>query len=107
MDLEEAKKQRMEELKKKYSEQETERQKAAEVEAQISLLLKQVLDEKAMERLSNVKLVKKELYLLAAQNLIYLAKKGEIEGKLNDSQLKQLLERLSAGTKKEIRIKRK
>jgi programmed cell death protein 5 len=64
-----------------------------------------VLTPEAKARLGNVKLVNYELYLKAAQTIIYLQKAGQIRGRITEEQLKQLLEKLSA--KREITIKRK
>jgi len=105
MNPEEIKQKKLNELQGKYAEQLNEQQKQLELENQIDLLLKSILTEDAKTRIFNVKLVNKELYLKTAQNLIYLFKTGKTQGKINDGELKKLLENLSA--KREITIKRK
>ena len=105
MNPEEIKQKKLNELQGKYAEQLNEQQKQVELENQIDLLLKSILTEDAKTRIFNVKLVNKELYLKTAQNLIYLFKTGKTQGKINDGELKKLLENLSA--KREITIKRK
>ncbi len=105
MDQEEIRQRKLNELREKYSIQAEQQQKQIELENQVDLALKTVLSDEAKTRLFNVKLVNKELYFKTAQNLIYLAKSGKIQVKLNDMEVKRLLEQLSA--KREITIKRK
>ena len=87
--------------------EELRRQRQAEIEAEMKLgaVARRLLDDKAMERLNNVKLVNKELYLRAIQTIVYLRQGNQGAGKLDDTGLRQLLERLSA--KREIKIRRK
>ncbi|MBN2067165.1 MAG: DNA-binding protein [Candidatus Diapherotrites archaeon] len=85
--------------------QETERQKALEAEAQLNAIAGMLLDDAARARLGNVKLVNRELYLKAIQAIVYLQNSGRIQGKLDDEQLKNLLENLR--DKREITIRRK
>ena len=87
-----------EEIKQKIIEQQ-------KIDQQLDLLMRQLLTDEAKTRVNNIKLVNKELYLTVAQSLLYLQKSGEINGKLGDFELKNLLERLSQ--KREIKIKRK
>jgi len=101
MDLEEAKKQKLQELRKKQLEE----QAQAEAEAKISLAVKSLLEEQARTRLNNVKLVNKELYFKAVQAILYLQRAGQLQGKLSEDALKNLLDRLR--DKREIKIKRK
>ena len=83
-----------------------EKNRAAEQrQEQLDTAMRQVLSHEAKTRLGNVKLVNQELYLKAAQAVLYLYQKGQVQGKINEEQLKQLLEKLSA--KREIKIKRK
>ncbi len=105
MNPEEIKQKKINELKEKYSHQMEEQNRRTDLENQIESALKLVLTENAKTRLYNVKLVNRELYLKTAQNLIYLYKSGQINEKIGDIQLKNLLEKLSA--KREINIKRK
>ena len=105
MDSEELKQKKLEELKQKYIKQQEEEQKEFEVENQMQTLLKKVLDENARARLSNVRLVNKDLYSKAFQAIMGLVKKGFITGQLNDAQVKEILMHLKS--KKEISIRRK
>ena len=97
MDYEEMKKKKMEELQKRQLEE--------EAEIKISSMLRSLLDEEARTRLGNVKLVNKELYLKAVQAIFYLQRAGQLQGKIGEEELKQLLDKMRS--KKEIVIKRK
>ena len=102
--LEELRERKRQELQRQAEGQENEEARA--MEAQLDSLLRSVLTPEAKSRLSNIKLVNKELYLKVAQSLLYLAKSGQLQGKIDDGQLKALLEKVK-GTKREISIKRK
>ncbi len=97
-ELDEIRQKKMEELRQK---QEAE----AETEQKLDVLVKRLLTEEARERLSNVKLVNKEVYFKAVQTIIYLFNAGQVQGKIDEEQLKGLLKKLTE--KKEINIKRK
>ena len=103
--LEEIKKKKMQEMQQSAGQQEAE-QAQAQMEAQLDSMLRSVLTPEAKSRLSNIRLVNKELYLKVAQSLLYLAKAGQVQGKIDDAQLKTLLEK-ARGPKREISIKRK
>jgi len=105
MNPEEIKEKRINELREKYAEQAQQQERQIELEKQIDSALKLVLTEEAKSRLSNVRLVNRDLYLKTAQSLIYLYKSGKIQEKIQEEELKKLLEQLSA--KREISIKRK
>ncbi len=74
-------------------------------EMKINQILNKFLTEEAKSRLNNVRIVKKELFQLALQSIIYSVQQGAIREKISDSQIKSLLEKLSE--KKEINIRRK
>lgn len=88
-------------LEKSRSRQEQELQ----AELKINQVLNKLLTDEAKARLNNVRLVKKELFQAALQTIVYLAQQGQIESKIDDQQLKSLLEKLIE--KKEISIRRK
>ncbi len=105
MEYEEAKQKKLEEMKKKYAEQQNTQQQEMQADVQLSTLLNQILEPEAKQRLTNIKLVNKERYLMVSQHLLYLAKAGQLPGKLSDAQLKTLLAK--ATQKREINITRK
>ena len=100
-EVDEIRQNKLEELKKR---QEQQRQQE-EADARLETAVKQLLEEKAKARLSNVKLVNPEVYFKAVQAIIYLFNAGQVQGKLNEEQLKALLKKLSE--KREVHIKRK
>ena len=101
MDYEEIKGQKMEEMKKRQREEEMQEM----AEAKIALAIRSLLSEEARNRLNNVKVVNKQLYLKAVQAILYLQRAGQLQGKIEEQELKMLLEKLR--NKKEIKITRK
>jgi len=99
MDYEELKRQKLEDLKKRQEEEQV------EAEAKIGSAVRSLLSEPARTRLNNVRLVNKELYLRAVQAILYLQRAGQLQGRLEESDLKLLLDRMR--NKREIKIKRK
>lgn len=98
MDLEEAKKKKMEELKQRQEEEQANEEK-------ISTVVRPLLTEEARNRLNNIGLVNKSLYLKTVQLILYLQQAGQLQGKVSDQELKTLLEKMSK--KREMTIKRK
>ena len=74
-----------------------------EAEQQKQLILRQILTEKARNRLSNVKLVKPQLAEAIENQLIQLSQMGRINN-INEEQLLQMLRRFQEG-KRESKIK--
>jgi programmed cell death protein 5 len=105
MDYEEIKQRKMEELKRNAEQQDDAEKRQQEAESQVSALMRKLLDEKALERMNNIRLVNRELHLNAAQTILYLYRAGRIQGKMSEEELKELLQKI--GSKKEINIKRK
>jgi len=99
------KEKKLEELKQQIKEREDTEQKANEMEGKIQSMLKQLLDENARQRLNNVKLVNKELYMKAFQAIIALQQQGYLQEKLNEAQVKEVLMKLK--NDREINIRRK
>ena len=98
---EELKQKKMEEMKKQMEGQ----QRQMEAEMQLDSALKRALTDDARERLNNVKLVNRELYMKATQAIIYFVNNSRVQTKLSDSEIKLLLQKLTQ--KKEINIRRK
>lgn len=101
MKYDEIKEQRMEELKKRQLEEE----RQEETEAKIALITRSLLSDEARNRLNNVKIVNQQLYLKTVQSILYLQNAGQLQGKIEEQELKMLLEKLR--NKKEIKITRK
>ncbi len=101
MDYDESGEQKLQELRKRQLEE----QAVLEAEAKINSAVRSLLTEEARTRLNNVRLVNKEQYLKTAQIILYLQKAGQLQGKISEDELKQLLDRVSS--KREIKIRRK
>ena len=84
--------------------EEMERQNQAD--AQIQLILKQILEPDAKERLNTIKLTRPEFARAVEQQLVLLAQSGRLKQKITDAQLKELLKQLLPA-KKDFNIKRK
>ena len=91
----------LQELKKKQIE-------AYQKESQLRDVLRQILDSKAFERLMNIRLANRELYLQIAQMVVYAYQGGQIRGKVSEEVLLNLISRIKGGeSQPSITIKRK
>lgn len=68
-------------------------------------LLAQILDQTARARLNSIALVKPEKAKMVENMLIQMAQTGQIGGKIGESQLVSLLERVSEQTQKKTTVK--
>lgn len=71
----------------------------------LKMITSRILEPKARERLSNLKLVKPQLALQLEVYLVQLYQSGQLRGKITEEQLISILRKVSE--KKEFRIKRK
>jgi programmed cell death protein 5 len=76
------------------------------VNAQKQMLLRQILEPKAKERLARIKIARPQIGELIENQLIALVQKGHVTGKISDDDLKILLSRIMP-KKREIKIRRK
>lgn len=81
-----------------------ERQKQAE--AQIHLVLMQVMEPEARERLNTIKLTRPDFARSVEQQIVLLAQSGRLKQKITDEQLKALLRQILPG-RKDFNIRRK
>lgn len=103
-ELEEIKRRKLEEYKRRLEEQRlVEEQKRAE-EARRQEILRKILTPKARERLANLKIVKPELAESIEVQLIQLASTGRVPLPIDDDTLRQILSRLSS-SRREIKVK--
>jgi programmed cell death protein 5 len=92
-----------------YQQRATDEQRQAQVEkevdAQKEALLRQILSPEARQRLTNLKMVKREFTEQLELQIIQLAQMGKIPIPLSDAQLKQILIQLQS-RKRETKITR-
>jgi programmed cell death protein 5 len=84
---------------------EEELQHQQQADAQIHLVLMQILEPEARERLNNIRLTKPEFARAIEQQLVLLAQSGRLKQKITDAQLKELLRQIIPA-KKEFNIRR-
>jgi programmed cell death protein 5 len=108
-ELSELRRRRIEQLQRQQMddramEEELNRQK--EVESRIQMILKQILEPDARERLNRIKLTKPDFAKAVEQQLVVLAQSGRIRERITDAQLVALLKQL-VPEKKDFNITRK
>ena len=99
---------RMAELQRQTADQqvmEEELRRQQETDAQIHLVLMQILEPEARERLNNIRLTKPEFARAIEQQLVLLAQSGRLKQKITDAQLKELLRQI-VPAKKDFNIRR-
>ena len=106
----------LEELRKKKMEQLQERQQGGEgeareaqrqqAEAQKKALLRKTLTDGARQRLNSVKMSKPEFAEQVEQQVVALARSGRVQGKIDEEQMKSLLQELQPD-KQDFNIKRR
>ncbi|WP_292464106.1 DNA-binding protein [Methanolobus sp.] len=115
-DLENIRRKRLEQLQQQQAAQQQmapgdmqaamqQEQARAEMDAKKQALLRQILTPEARERMTTLKMSRKEMVEQLESQLITLAQNGRIQSKIDDEKLKQLLVQLQP-PKREPTIKR-
>ena len=102
-DLEKLREEKMQELRErkqaKGGDGEAQEARRQEAEAQKKALLRQHLTDGARKRLNSVKMSKPEFAEQAEQQILALAQRGQLQGKIDEEKMKQLLKELKPDDK--------
>ena len=104
-ELEELRRRRLLELRRRLTQEQEKTQRAQQLEMQKQALLRRILTADARRRLTNLKIVKPEFANQLELQLIQLAQQGRVELPINDEQLKEILIRLQS-QRRDIKIRR-
>ncbi|XP_072321840.1 programmed cell death protein 5 [Eucyclogobius newberryi] len=108
-ELEAIRRQRMAELRGKHEDGSNNQQQGEEAKQRESdmrnTILAQVLDQSARARLNNLALVKPEKAKAVENYLIQMARFGQLGGKISESGLIEILEKVSQQTEKKTTVK--
>jgi programmed cell death protein 5 len=108
-ELAELRRRRMAQLQQQAGDQQAmqeELERQQRQKSQIQMILMQVLEPDARERLNTIKLTKPEFAGAVEQQLVALAQSGRLKQKITDAQLKELLRQL-APAKRDYSITRR
>ncbi|AGB02137.1 DNA-binding protein [Methanoregula formicica] len=108
-ELAELRRRRMAQLQQQAGDQQAmqeELERQQRMKSQIQMILMQVLEPDARERLNTIKLTKPEFAGAVEQQLVALAQSGRLQKKITDAQLKELLRQL-APAKRDYSITRR
>ena len=97
-ELAELRKRRLAQLQQQAGDQQAvqeELERQQRQKSQIQMILMQVLEPDARERLNTIKLTKPEFAGAVEQQLVALAQSGRLQKKITDAQLKELLRQLA------------
>ena len=92
------------EMQQNIGEQQAQQQK--QFEEQKKSILRQIMTNKARERLANIKMARPEIAESLESQLIMAAQSGQLKNKINDEQLRMLLQRIIP-KKRDIKIQRR
>ncbi len=104
-EIEELRKKRLLELKRRLGEEQQRAQVQEQIEMQKQAVLRRILTSDARRRLNNLKMVKPEFVSQIELQLIQLAQQGRVNIPITDEQLKEILMRLQSG-RREPKIRR-
>ena len=106
-DLEALRKKRLHELQQQAADQEAfQEEQRAEYEEQKKTAMRSILTDDARERLGRIRVARPELADSLEQQLIMLAQSGRLKSKINDQQLREILEKLLP-KKRDITIRKR
>ncbi|HEX3001902.1 MAG TPA: DNA-binding protein [Methanoregula sp.] len=97
-ELAELRRRRMAQMQQQAGDQQAmqeELERQQKMKSQIQMILMQVLEPDARERLNTIKLTKPDFAGAVEQQLVALAQSGRLQKKITDAQLKELLRQLA------------
>jgi len=97
-ELAELRRRRMAQLQQQAGDQQAmqeELERQQRLKSQVQMVLMQILEPDARERLNTIKLTKPEFAGAVEQQLVALAQSGRLQKKITDAQLKELLRQLA------------
>jgi len=97
---------KMAEMQQQAAYQEDEVRRREQENAQIHMLIMQILEPEARERLNTIRLTKPDFARGIEQQLISLAQSGRIQSKITDEQFKAILQQVTP-QRRDINIRRK
>ena len=102
-ELVELRKKRLAQMQEGQIAQEQQEEQRRQIEMQRQMVMKTILTDEARERLATIKLAKPDYAMTLENQLIQLAQTGRVTGKIDDTQLKELLKQLTK-SKRENKI---
>ena len=105
-ELEALRKRRMMEFQQRFSQEQQQKQTEQGLELQKQALMRRILSPEARQRLTNLKMIKRQFVDQIELQLIQLAQAGRLSIPVTDEQLKDILSRLQT-QRRNIKIRRK
>ncbi len=105
-ELEALRKRRMMEFQQRFSQEQQQKQTEQGLELQKQALMRRILSPEARQRLTNLKMIKRQFVDQIELQLIQLAQAGRLSIPVTDEKLKDILSRLQT-QRRNIKIRRK
>ncbi|MDQ1371534.1 MAG: programmed cell death protein 5 [Candidatus Thermoplasmatota archaeon] len=97
---------KLQELQVRAQQESMAQEQAKQVDAQRSMVMRQILTPEARERLANLRMTRPDLVEHVENQLVMLVQSGRVTDKIDDYTLRQLLRRIMPA-KREIKIERR
>ncbi len=103
-ELDELRQRRLQEMQVQAEQQLAQEQKRVTIEAQVQGALRQLMSAEAKERLAQVRIARPEMAKAVEQQIMALARDGELTTLINDATLQKMLTHLSRRRETKIEI---
>ena len=104
-ELEELKRRKLQELRQQVEERRRLQEEQARREAELMAVLRAVLEPDALNRITNLKLVRPELAQAAIQTILTLVQSGRLTPPVDDETVKSILIQLDSRSRREFEIR--